>query len=103
MFTLFCGYKFAVTHLKKEYAGIFDAVLRLCLIVGIVSGSLLMPIWLQKSRFPDVNAGYFLIGAYAGLILAGLTAFLEKKAVSDGLKKSKFSALWKRINKMILA
>lgn len=79
MVSLFCGYKFAVTHLTRSYAGLFDLCIRCVLVVGMLSGSLLMPIWLQKSRFPSVNVGYFLIGPYLAIVLAGLTAWLERK------------------------
>ena len=79
MFTLFTGYKFAVNHLTKEYRGLFDGLIRICIIIGIISGSLLMPIWLQKSRYPETNIGVFLIGFYVGMFLVGITLWFEKQ------------------------
>ena len=79
MFTLYTGYKFATNHLTKDFKGLFDGVIRILIITGVTSGSLLMPIWLQKSRYPDTNIGYFLIGSYAGMFLIALTAWFEKR------------------------
>lgn len=78
IFTVFAGYKFAVNHLDQKFKGLFDGLIRLFSLVGVISGSLLMPIWLQKSRYPNVEIGYFLIGPYIGILLIGITLWLEK-------------------------
>lgn len=79
MVAMFCGYKFAVNHLRKEYTGLFDLFIRLILVIGVLSSSLFMPILLQKSRFPQIYIGIFMIGPYLGIFLAIFTYRLEKK------------------------
>lgn len=76
---IFCGFKFAITHLKKQYSGILDLLFRIVLVVGVLSSALLMPIWLQKSRFPEMDVNLFLIGVYLGFLLIGFTTWLERK------------------------
>lgn len=79
MVTMFCGYKFAVNYLRKEYTGLFDLLIRLILIIGVLSSSLFMPILIQKSRLPEIHIGFFMVGPYLGILLAILTYWLEKK------------------------
>lgn len=79
MVAMFCGYKFAVNHLRKEYTGLFDLFIRLILVLGVLSSSLYMPILLQKSRLPEVHIGIFMIGPYLGIFLSILTYWLERK------------------------
>src|SRR5690349_9480657 len=89
MTAIFCGYKFATNHLTKKYSGLFDLAIRAILVLGVLSSGLLMPILLQKSRFPDINIGIFLIGTYLGFALCGISAWLEKKGILRWPKNSK--------------
>jgi|JI10StandDraft_1071094.scaffolds.fasta_scaffold22411_3 hypothetical protein len=71
----YCICNYVLKNVSPQYTGVSDLVKRLGLAAGLIVNSLLIPIWLQQSRFPEESPLLFVVGASTGMLLAG---FLRK-------------------------
>ena len=71
-FATFCIGIYVLGNFSPKYTGLPDILKRLILVLCLVTNSLLMPIWIQKTMYPDVSPLLFVLGTAVGLLVAGL-------------------------------